>query len=79
MNVFVFFNNIGTTTGTLTKNGNGVLTLSGGATIDPTTCSDYLRNMSTATGATAPKAIASLIGAGIAKKNPVDPFNTPTA
>jgi len=24
-------------------------------------------------------AIASLIGAGIAKKNPVDPFNTPTA
>jgi hypothetical protein len=24
-------------------------------------------------------AIASLIGAGIAKKNPVDPFNNPTA
>jgi len=24
-------------------------------------------------------AIASLIGAGIAKNNPVDPFNTPTA
>ena len=40
----------------------GVLTLSNAATIDPTTGSDYLRNMSTPTGATAPKAIASLIG-----------------
>jgi len=39
----------------------GVLTLSNGATIDPTTGADYLRSI-TATGATAPKAIASLIG-----------------
>jgi hypothetical protein len=39
----------------------GVLTLSDATTIDPTTGSDYLRT-TTATGATAPKAIASLIG-----------------
>jgi hypothetical protein len=39
----------------------GVLTLSDATTIDPTTSADYTRSAS-ATGATAPKAIASLIG-----------------
>jgi hypothetical protein len=39
----------------------GILTLSDNSTIDPTTGADYQRS-STATGATAPKAIASLIG-----------------
>lgn len=39
----------------------GVLTLSNGATIDPTVGTDYQRS-STAAGPTAPKAIASLIG-----------------
>ena len=39
----------------------GILTLSNGATIDPTTGTDYQRS-STATGPTAAKAIASLIG-----------------
>jgi hypothetical protein len=39
---------------------SGILTLSGGGTIDPTSGSDYLR-VNSATGATAPKAIASLI------------------
>lgn len=39
----------------------GVLTLSNGATIDPTSGSDYLRSTA-ADGPTAPKAIASLIG-----------------
>jgi hypothetical protein len=54
-----------TTSGTAKKvtavSSTGVLTLSNGATIDPTTGTDYIRS-STATGATAPKAIASLIG-----------------